>query len=190
MQLFSEENNIIKNAVKHFKLITKHKIEVFKLCVKAGIPLQGLLHDLSKYSITEFWESARYYNGKRSPIGSAQKENGYSKAWLHHKGRNKHHYEYWYEPEAPDPTPVIPYRYAVEMVCDRLAAGIVYNGKDFNNSKPLEFWEYHTNKEYINEKIQKFLGQVFTEVSKKGIDKVITPKNLKKWYREYCEEKI
>lgn len=178
---------MIKNAVKHFKLITKHKIVVFRLCVKAGIPFRGLVHDLSKYSITEFWESARYYNGTCTPIIICEKENGYSKAWLHHKGRNKHHYEYWYDPEAPEPTPVIPYKFAVEMICDRIAAGIVYQGKDFNNGEPLKFWENETNKKYINEKIQKLLTKVFTQISEQGIDKVINPKNLKQWYHEYCE---
>ena len=85
---------LIKNIVKHFILITKHKYKVFILCTKAGIPVRGLLHDLSKYSPTEFFESVKYYNRKNSPIANCKKENGYSKAWLHHFGRNKHHHEY------------------------------------------------------------------------------------------------
>ena len=85
--------NIITNAIKHFNLINRHRWLVFKLCCKAGIPYRGLVHDLSKYSFTEFWESAKYYNGNMSPILFAKKKQGYSKAWLHHKGRNKHHAE-------------------------------------------------------------------------------------------------
>ena len=50
---------MIKKAIKHFNLITKHRWIVFKLCVKAGIPFRGLLHDLSKYSPTEFIESVK-----------------------------------------------------------------------------------------------------------------------------------
>ena len=88
---------MIKNLVLHFNLVNKHRFKVFKLCCKAGIPFRGLLHDLSKYSPTEFFESVKYYEGSYSPITNCKKENGYSKAWLHHKGRNKHHYEYWYD---------------------------------------------------------------------------------------------
>ena len=102
---------MIKNMVLHFNLVNKHRFKVFKLCCKAGIPFRGLMHDLSKYSITEFFESAKYYNGGFSPISTCKKENGYSKAWLHHKGRNKHHHEYWYDYAAPDKAAVIPYKY-------------------------------------------------------------------------------
>ena len=44
---------------------------------------------------------AKYYQGNRSPNEIERREKGYSAAWLHHKGRNKHHLEYWidYSPE-------------------------------------------------------------------------------------------
>ena len=83
-----------KNIFKHFYLITKHRWIVFKLCCKVGEPLRGILHDLSKYSPTEFLEGVKYYVGTHSPITEAKNKNGYSLAWLHHKGRNKHHAEY------------------------------------------------------------------------------------------------
>ena len=121
---------MLKKAFKHFLTITKHKIYVFKLSIKAGIPIRGFFHDFSKYSFTEFWESAKYYtDGKKSPITNCKQQQGYSKAWLHHKGRNKHHHEYWYDYETKDEVPVIPYKYTVEMICDQLAAGMTYNGK-------------------------------------------------------------
>lgn len=181
---------MIKNIVKHFLLITKHKILVFKLCVKAGIPFRGFMHDWSKYSITEFWESVRYYNGTSSPIGEAIIVNGYSKAWLHHKGRNKHHYEYWHNPGSIHPAPIIPYPYVVEMICDRIAAGMVYNGEKYTNCEPLEYWEKDKGRDYIHKKVQDMLTKVFTEISEKGVDEVICPQKLKEWYHEYCEEKI
>lgn len=88
-------SNYISNIFKHFKKICIHKYWVFYYCCKAGIPLQGLVHDLSKFSTTEFWESVKYYQGTSSPIDACKKANGWSAAWMHHKGRNKHHYEYW-----------------------------------------------------------------------------------------------
>ena len=39
----------LKNTLKHFHMVNKHRFLVFKLSIKAGIPLQGLVHDLSKY---------------------------------------------------------------------------------------------------------------------------------------------
>ena len=128
----------LKNVIKHFGLITHHKWVVFKLCCKIGEPWRGLVHDMSKYSPTEFIESSKYYTGKHSPISEAKRENGYSKAWLHHKGRNKHHSEYWIDENAPDKTPIIPYKYAAEMVCDKLAAGMVYQGKNFTKERIKE----------------------------------------------------
>ena len=174
-------------AIKHFNLITKHKWIVFKLCLKAGIPFRGLMHDLSKYSPTEFIESAKFYVGDHSPITEAKKANGYSKAWLHHKGRNKHHYEYWYDAKAPDKTPVIPYKYAVEMVCDTLAAGKIYLKEKWNNNSQLEYWLRTKDLEYINLKTAEFLEAVYKEVSEIGIDKTINKNNLKRLYKKYCE---
>ena len=102
---------MLKKIWLHFKLITKHRWIVFKLCTRAGLPWRGLIHDLSKYGPTEFWESAKYYVGYKSPIQVAREKRQYSAAWLHHKGHNKHHEEYWYDFNAPVKAPVIPYKY-------------------------------------------------------------------------------
>ena len=79
------------HPVKHFITITKHRHRVMRHCFLAGIPFQGLFHDLSKYSLTEFIPGAKYYLGDRSPNEAERAEKGYSAAWLHHKGRNRHH---------------------------------------------------------------------------------------------------
>lgn len=182
---------IVINAVKHFITITKHKWIVFKLCCKAGEPWRGFMHDWSKYSPTEFWESAKYYTGKGSPIHICKEENGYSNAWLHHKGRNKHHHEYWYDYNTNQKTIIMPYKYAVEMICDNLAAGIVYNGKKWTNHTQLEYWIRAEEKKKVNPKINEFTKAVFTEVSEQGIKPVIKKKNLKKLYQKIVlEEKV
>lgn len=176
----------MKSFFGHLHTVNKHRFIVFKLCCRAGIPWRGFVHDLSKYSITEFSESIKYYSGKHSPIRDCKQKNGYSKAWLHHKGRNKHHYEYWYDYAAPEPTPVIPYKYVVESICDTLAAGIVYNGKDWTNNTQLEYWNKVLAKGQvkINKKIENFYTDIYTQVSEKGIKEVITPKNLKETYNK------
>ena len=128
----------------HLRTINHHKLLVMKHCFRVGLYRQGLLHDLSKYSPVEFSAGAKYYQGDRSPNEIERKERGYSAAWLHHKGRNKHHLEYWID---YDPGPghrmtgmEMPVNYVAEMFCDRLAASKVYRGKDFNPGDPYQFY--------------------------------------------------
>ena len=167
-------------------VITRHKWVVFKLCCKVGQPWRGLVHDLSKYSPTEFWEGVKYFNGKHSPITDAKKDKGYSQAWLHHKGRNKHHTDYWVDLSAPDKTPIIPYQYVVEMLCDKLAAGMVYKGKDWTKEYELDYWLNERDKTLVNDQVEALITEFLTQVSKDGIDKVLTKKNVKALYKKYC----
>lgn len=177
----------LKNVIKHFKLITKHKWVVFKLCCKIGIPWRGLVHDLSKYSLTEFLESVRYYTGTHSPVSECRKINGYSKAWIHHKSKNRHHHEYWID-FYPEPRPVmIPYRFVAEMICDKLAAGIVYAGKNWTNDLELNYYLRERKGILIHEQIDKLLIDVFTQIKDNGIEKTLKRKNIKNLYKKYCE---
>lgn len=180
----------ISNIFKHFHTINKHRWKVFKLSIIAGIPYRGLMHDLSKYSFSEFWEGVEFYQGDRSPIIACKRKNGYSKAWLHHKGRNKHHPEYWLDPDRNLDIQkiVMPYKYVAEMVCDTLAAGIVYSGKSWTNKTQLEYWINHSkDNSVLNNDLKDFLTEVYTEISKKGIKPVIKKKNLKKLYNKYIK---
>lgn len=178
--------NILINVIKHFKLVAKHKFLVFKFCCKLGVPFRGLVHDLSKYSFEEFGESIKYYTGTKSPISECKEKNGYSRAWLHHKGRNKHHLEYWVDLTAPNPAPVIEYKYVAEMVSDKMAAGIVYNGENWTNSSQYDYWEKEKKKTIMNPKIENFFTQVFLDVKENGIDKTLTKQNIKELYKKYC----
>lgn len=136
------------NAVHHFCTITRHKWLVMKYCFAVGLFRQGLLHDLSKYSWEEFATGVRYYQGTRSPNAAEKDARGYSAAWLHHKGRNKHHFEYWIDYVAVPGTPrrwtldgnKMPLNYLIEMVMDRIAASRVYKGADYTDASA---WEYY-----------------------------------------------
>ena len=133
------------NAVRHFRTITKHKILVMKGCCQAGLFWQGLMHDWSKYSPEEFMTGVKYFQGTRSPNAAEKEAKGYSAAWLHHKGRNKHHFEYWID-FAPDRSGRLvgnrmPLRYLIEMVVDRIAASKVYKGADYTDASPWEYYE-------------------------------------------------
>jgi len=128
---------------KHLHTINKHRFKVLIYCAKCGIFWRGLVHDLSKYSPTEFFPGAKYYQGNRSPIGTERRNEGYSKAWLHHKGRNRHHYEYWmdFSPVTLKYEPVkIPRVFLIEMLCDRISASRVYKKKNYTDASPLEYY--------------------------------------------------
>ena len=172
----------INDFFKHLHRINKHRWLVFKLALKAGIPFRGMAHDLSKYSPVEFFEGVKYYNENKSPISKCKKENGYSKAWLHHKGRNKHHFEYWYDFNTEIKAPIMPYKYTLEMICDTLAASMVYNGKDWDKTIPLKYFNNRKDLEYINPKIRDILIEVYTLVERDGINKTVNKKKLKEIY--------
>ena len=150
----------IKNILLHFKKICIHKHYVRKYCWKMGLYWQGLTHDLSKFSPIEFWESVKYYQGDRAPIDACKEVNGYSKAWLHHKGCNKHHYEYWQDNfDKGGETLLMPYKYAVEMLCDYLGAGHAYWGKNFTYESEIEWWKKKkSNPLAMHPAIQTFIG--------------------------------
>ena len=130
-----------KNFCKHLRRTLRHKWFVFVWCCKAGMPIRGLLHDMSKFSPVEFWESVRYFSETESPINVSKRVNGYSKAWQHHKGHNPHHYEYWIDALDYGGKPIqMPKKYAYEMICDYLGAGQAYNPKGWNFTKELDWW--------------------------------------------------
>ncbi len=133
----------MSHPFKHFNTITKHRHKVIVHCFKAGIGFQGLFHDLSKYSPAEFIPGAKYYLGTKSPNEKERELFGYSLAWMHHKGRNKHHFEYWVDLNTStkryEPVPM-PLRYLTEMFCDRVAACKIYKGKDYTDSSALEYF--------------------------------------------------
>jgi len=180
---------MVKNIIGHTKLVLKHKWYVFIYCTRLGMPFRGLKHDMSKFSPVEFWESVKYYNGKRSPIAICKQENGYSKAWLHHKGRNKHHTEYWVDVNAPERTPIIPYKYVAEMICDKLSASKVYNGKSWNTKSEIEYWNKEKQKLEINKHIEEMLTEVFEQVAEIGLEPVLTKANIRGLYKKHCENK-
>lgn len=177
---------MIKNIIKHIVLVTKHKWWVFKLCCRVGIPWRGLVHDLSKFSPTEFFESVKYYQGNRSPIPIAREKKGFSEAWLHHKARNKHHFEYWVDSRTKEYAAVIPYKYLAEMACDKMAASKVYNGKNWTNWSEIEYWKKERTISIVNPKVDNFLTELFKQVEKQGLEKTYTKKNFKELYKKHC----
>lgn len=132
----------MSNYMKHFCTIFKHKIIVMIECFKCGQYWRGLMHDNSKFGVTEFASSARNFQGDRSPIDAEKEKYGYSLAWQHHKGHNPHHWEYWIDNVGERKnTPIkIPYKYVVEMLCDWIGAGKVYVNEKWTQSEPYNYY--------------------------------------------------
>lgn len=161
------------NPIGHFKTVTEHRHAVIKHCFKAGIGFQGLRHDLSKFSPTEFIPGAKYYTGKRSPNEGERQEFGYSKAWLHHKGRNKHHFEYWadYNTVSKRVEPVkMPVKYVAEMFCDRVAASKIYNKGSYNDAMPLEYFLRAKGRRVIHPETSDLIESLLVMLKEKGED--------------------
>lgn len=164
------------NAWKHFRTITTHKILVMKGCFQVGLYKQGLLHDLSKYGATEFLVGCKYYKGYMSPNNAERNEKGYSSAWLHHKGRNKHHLEYWIDYAADENGGEgkkmmgmkMPLNYVVEMFIDRVSASKNYQKEKYTDRGALDYYNRGKDHYLMHADTRAMLEYLLEMLSKKG----------------------
>ena len=167
----------------YFKSICRHRHYVSHYCFMCHEYKRGIFHDISRFSPTEFTEMAAYYDGKHYTVDMARKHNGYSVAWLHHKGRNDHHYQYWIDNFGEGGRAIrMPYHQTVEMLCDYLGEGRLHDGKMFTYARELKFWEDKTdpdNDMLIHEDTQKFMDIVIQSLA-----------DLETKYQKYAGKKI
>ena len=163
-------------AIEHFKTITHHRHLVRQYCFRLGLYYQGLTHDLSKYSPSEFWRGVKYYQGYRSPNDAERRENGVSLAWLHHKGRNRHHFEYWIDYCIADDGKVymggckMPLKYVAEMFCDRIAACKVYQGDKYTDASAYDYYEKSRGHILIHPETGALIGKMLCVLKDEGED--------------------
>lgn len=158
-------------AWKHFVTITHHRHLVCKGCFRVGLYWQGLTYDLSKYSPTEFRVGAKYYQGTCSPNAAERKEKGYSEAWMHHKGRNRHHWEYWTDMDMSTGKYVsvpVPRKYLAEMVMDRIAACKTYQGKSYTDASALTYLENSREQHLLHPETHRELVYILTVLKERG----------------------
>lgn len=156
----------------HFITITQHKLRVMLLCFKIGLVRQGLAHDLSKYTPVEFCSGVRYYQGYRSPIDAEKEAKGYSEGWLHHKGHNRHHWEYWLDRNRDGLYCArIPDRFVAEMVCDRIAACKTYQKENYTDASPINYFMNGTDRTYMHPEIAAQLQRWLEWVRDDGIER-------------------
>lgn len=160
----------------HLKTITEHKILVAKHCFAIGLYRQGIMHDLSKYMPTELLNGFKFYQGgTRSPNNGERDVKGYSEAWMHHKGRNRHHYEYWTDyaqnPSVSETLIVyvkMPRRYVAEMVMDRMAASKIYLKDKYTDRSPLEYLQRGRSRSLMHPETAQELERLLTILAERG----------------------
>ena len=168
----------------HLKTILHHRHLVFKFCCKVGIPFQGLVHDLSKFTPAEFIPSVRYFQGTSSPVGAERRAKGYSSAWLHHKARNMHHWEYWVEfrDDGTEYYVKMPMNYVKEMICDWLSAGKTYNLKTWTPNHPLRYFLAHESYYKLHPETKAFAMKVLEMFRDEGEEKTLAWLSRQKSY--------
>ena len=179
---------MLKGIWNHFKTVCKHKRAVYKQCKACGIWWQGVIHDLSKFSPTELITSGKYFQGYRSPIDAEKEEFGYSTVWLHHKGRNKHHWEYWTD-FAPDGTIIpakIPAKYVIEMFCDWIGAGQVYIGKSWTEEDLIKHFNKMRPGRHFHPETEKLVLHLLNIIKYCGLSTFHTFCKLRNYSTTFC----
>ena len=176
----NNKNNSLVNGWHHFVTITHHKLVVMQGCFRVGLYKQGLLHDMSKYSWAEFRTGINYYQGTRSPNAAEKEEKGYSDAWLHHKGRNKHHFEYWLDyslKPSEDAFPLqavqMPRKYVAEMLMDRICASKNYVKEEYSQHHPLKYFEHGRGQYIMHPQTAKELHGMLKILDQRGEEELI-----------------
>lgn len=164
--------NFFKRFFGHLHTISRHRRMVRRLCFKCGLYWQGLTHDLSKYSPIEFWNGVKYYTGTASPHIGERKAHGYSEAWIHHHNHNKHHAEYWHDiGKSGKDTPItMPSEYLLEMICDRVAAAMIYLGDNYSDASPFEYYKSHKDENQFDNTTRDQLECALHIISRDGFD--------------------
>lgn len=172
---------------KHFKTVMKHKAVVFHECKACGITWQGITHDLSKFSPTEFSASAKHFQGTRSPIEAEKESLGYSVAWLHHKGHNKHHWEWWtdFDDNGNIIANKIPTKYVIEMVCDWIGAGKVYSKEKWTQAEPHEYFQKVRAGRHFHPDTELIIGKLLVRLKLNGLDEFHKLCKERKFFKDY-----
>ena len=165
---------LLHNFNGHLHTVNSHRRLVRKYCFKLGLYSQGMMHDLSKYSPSEFIPGVKYYqDGHRSPNNAQREDEGVSKAWLHHKGRNKHHFEFWIDYDVDGNSTILagmkmPVKYVAEMFCDRVAASRIYNKDKYKDSDPLDYYIKGLGHYIMHPETDELLHNLLKMLSDKG----------------------
>ena len=166
----------MKKFFGHLFLILRHRHQVIRNASHCGIFFHALKHDLSKFSFKEFFPSVKYFAGDHSPVYEQRMANSYfSSICQHHTRRNPHHWEYWTDFfKGAILVKAMPYKYAVEYVCDMLSASKTYDPKHFSGKTALNYFDSRSSYYYMNSGTREFIRWClarYAELVFKGLKK-------------------
>lgn len=162
---------------KYILLLIKHKWIVFKLLLKAGLYKQAIAHDLSKLNPIEII-------GYNEPYGSAK----FNAAWLHHKGRNKHHCQYWTDINENNELVVVdmPQKYIYELVADWISAGQCYE-KNWTQTEPFNYLSTVYNTDLMSARTLQLVAAITFDIKIQGAAEVMKNIRKGKYENEFLE---
>lgn len=177
------------NFFKHLWVVIKHKYNVLNFASKLGIFWTGLVHDLTKFSPTEFGRSVKYFDGRRSPTIVERKEHdNFSYICVAHTGRNKHHWQYWVDYTRDDiVVNRMPFVNSLEYVADVLSASKVYNPKEFNYMVAYNYFKEHSKTYLQHPATKEFILWCIKEINDYGF-KAVKKKVTKIKYLEIASK--
>lgn len=113
--------------------VLRHKWYVFLESCKLGIPLRGILHDLSKFKPSQWFPYVNYFCA--SDAAKPKAKEAFEYACLEHYHLNPHHWQYWILRKDNGETKILPMsdQYRREMLADWRGAGRAKNG--YNDSR-------------------------------------------------------
>ncbi len=165
------KKSFIHRFIGHFSTITTHRFHVCLLCFKMGLIWQGLVHDLSKYSWIEFSSGVKYFQGNRSPIDAEKEIHGISMAWLHHKGVNKHHWEYWLDRTRNGLIcQEMPKKFVKESICDRIAACRIYLKENYTDGAAYDYFMRGSDRIYMHPNTAREISKYLMWIKEDGLD--------------------
>ena len=129
----------MKKYIKYLMYLLRHKKNVFKICMKRGMYIHAITHDMSRFRPKEFIPYARHFYGiypQRATTLSLPRLNykgpyqddikrEFLKAWEEHYTKNKHHEEHWIKNGFVSP---MPEKYVDQMLADWSARSIEFGG--------------------------------------------------------------
>lgn len=155
----------------HLKTITHHRWLVRLGCFRVGLYRQGIAMTCPSTLPRNSGSAPGTTRATRSPNAAEREDKGYSEAWMHHKGRNRHHYEYWTDmnPQTRRYEPIpMPRKYLVEMVMDRRAACMTYQGKAYRDDAALKYFTKGRERTLMHPETARQLGYILTMLANQG----------------------
>jgi len=143
--------------------LIKHKLWVALGCRMTGASAwSALVHDWTKFLPSEWVPYvAHFRNDDGSKKRGAEESEGFQLAWLHHRRRNKHHWQYWVSVEDNGSIfPMdMPEKYVREMVADWVGAGMSYAG----NPDPREWYHANEYRMMMSKKTRALVKRILSE---------------------------